>query len=304
MSAPPSLLVDCRAALGEGLTWAARQQAWMWTDIEGARLWRHHPASGRTQSWRLPDRAGTFVVCRSGRVLLGLAKQLAWGTLDDAADAVACEPIVDVEPEQPTTRVNDGRTDRDGNFVFGTMDEAPGHPATAHLYQFSMRRGLRRLNVGTVGITNSIAFSPDGGTMYFCDSMTRRILCGEYDADAARVEGIRPFVVLAPEHGMPDGSIVDADGALWNAQWGGSAVRRYALDGTLLATSEVPAAHVTCPAFGGPSLDVLCTTTARIDIDAAWLDAHPETGGVFCIDAHDAKGIAEAEFADSPKPSA
>lgn len=284
--------------LGEGLVWDVRRGVWMWTDIAGKRLWEHDHATGTTRSWPLADRVGSFAVCKSGRLLLAFTKGLSWGTINESSGTIDCEPIVAVEPEQQLTRANDGRTDREGNFVFGTMNEAPGHAPIGHLYQFSLRYGLRRLNVGTVGITNSICFSPDGGTMYFCDSETRRIMCGNYDAAAARVERIRPFVELVPGQGVPDGSVVDADGTLWNAQWGGFAVRRYAPDGMLLASSSVPARQVTCPAFGGANLDVLCTTSACIDLPEDQLAAYPETGGVFIVDSHGAKGIADAVFAD------
>lgn len=263
MPTASSLLVDCRATLGECLVWSVRQQVWYWTDIERAHLWRHVPSTGSTRSWTLPDRCGSFALCQSGRVLLGLAKGLAWARIDDDAKAATCVPIVDVEPEQPTTRINDGRTDRDGHFVFGTMNESAGHSAIGHIYQFSVRHGLRRLDLDPVGIANSICFSPDGSTMYFCDLVARRIMQADYDAGAARVSHVRLFVDLPREQGMPDGSIVDRSGALWNAEWGGAAVRRYTANGVLMATSNVPADHVTCPAFGGPQLDELCVTTAR-----------------------------------------
>lgn len=298
MTTPSTLLADSRCTLGEGLVWDAVAQAWLWTDIEGARIWRHDPATGATTSWRLPDRAGAFVVCRSGQLLVGLAKGLTWGTLDGSAESIDCATIVEVEAGEPTTRINDGRTDRDGNFVFGTMSEAPGHPATGHLYQFSRAHGLRQLPVGAVGIANSICFSPDGATIYFCDSMTRRIMRGGYEAAEARVHDIRPFVTIDAASGMPDGSVVDADGTLWNAQWGGAVVRRYDPDGALMATSDVPARHVTCPAFGGPNLDILCATTARQDVPAEWLEQHPQTGGVYRVDAHGAKGLADPLFED------
>jgi len=298
MSTPSTLLADCRCTLGEGLLWDARAQAWLWTDIEGARMWRHDPATGATTSWRLPDRTGSFAICQSGQLLLGLSKGLAWGALDGSADAVDYTPIIPVEDDNPTTRINDGRTDRDGNFVFGTMSEAPGHPPTGHIYQFSQQHGLRRLPVGPVGIANSICFSADGATIYFCDSMTGRIMRGGYEAADARVHDIEPFVTVDPADGMPDGSVVDAEGTLWNAQWGGGVVRRYDPDGGLMAASDVPAQHVTCPAFGGPNLDILCATTARQGVTAETLEHQPHTGGVYRIAAHGATGFADRFFED------
>ena len=91
---------------------------------------------------------------------------------------------------------------------------------------------------------------------------------------------------------------VDADGTLWNAQWGGAVVRRYSPQGALLSESVVPVDHVTCPAFGGPELRQLCTTTARMDVPAERLARQPETGGVFEVDAHGATGLIDPLFDD------
>jgi sugar lactone lactonase YvrE len=298
MSRAATLTVDCRAVLGEGLTWHVATQAWLWTDIQSQRLWRHQPHSGLTESCELRDRVGAFVVARSGRLLLAFAKRLAWASIDWHSGAVSYTPILPIEADVPSTRSNDGRTDRAGNFVFGTMNEAPGHAPVGHIYQFSKQHGLRCLQVGTLGIANSICFSPDGTRMYFADSMTRRILQCDYDAQSASVADIRQFVALAPDQGLPDGSTVDAEGAVWNAQWGGAAVRRYSVEGELLSESPLPVAHVTCPAFGGAALDVLCATTARMDVAAERLAKQPETGGLFRVDALGARGIAEREFED------
>lgn len=293
-----TLSVDCRAVLGEGLTWHVATQAWLWTDIQSQRLWRHQPHTGLTESCEVRDRVGAFVVARSGRFLLAFAKSLEWASIDWETGSVSYTPILPIETDLPSTRSNDGRTDRSGNFVFGTMNEAPGHAPIGHIYQFSKYRGLRRLPVGSLGIANSICFSPDGTTMYFSDSMTRRILQCDYDAQSASVANIRQFVALAPDQGLPDGSIVDADGAVWNAQWGGAAVRRYSASGMVLSESPLPVAHVTCPAFGGAALDVLCATTARMDVPTERLTQQPETGGLFRIDAQGVRGLAERAFED------
>jgi L-arabinonolactonase len=298
MTNAAALVVDCRATLGEGLMWHAATQSWLWSDIEGARLWRHHPASGAVQSCSVRDRVGAFTVGRSGRFLLAFAKSLEWADIDWDNGQASYVPIAALEADQPTTRSNDGRTDRQGHFVFGTMNEAEGHAAIGHLYQYSTRHGLRRLDVGRVGIANSICFSPDGVTMYFCDSMQGCITACDYDAARAAVSNLRVLVTLAPGHGMPDGSVVDAGGSIWNAQWGGAAVRRYSPDGELLATSPVPVDHVTCPAFGGPNMDVLCVTTARMLVPESRLATQPETGGLFRVNGHGAKGIADVEFDD------
>lgn len=298
MTHAASLVVDCRAVLGEGLMWHAPTQSWLWSDIEGARLWRHHPVSDAVESCQVRDRVGAFTVARSGRLLIAFAKSLEWAEIDWSSGRASYDPIAAVEADLPTTRSNDGRTDRAGNFVFGTMNEADGHAPIGHLYQYSTRHGLRRLDVGEVGIANSICFSPDGRTMYFCDSMQGCITACDYDAERAAVSRRRVLVTLSPGHGMPDGSVVDAAGTIWNAQWGGGAVRRYSPEGNLIATSPVPVDHVTCPAFGGPGLRLLCVTTARMLVPELRLAAQPETGGLFQVNAHGAAGIDDTPFDD------
>jgi L-arabinonolactonase len=233
-------------------------------------------------------------------VLLGLAKGLAFADVDahTGPSALPVTRIVPVEPEEPRTRTNDGRTDRDGRFVFGTMNEADGHvDRLGHVYQFSLAQGLRRLNIDGVSIANSICFSPDGRTMYFTDSIDGTIRQADYDSAAARVSRVRPFVRAEDAGGMPDGSVVDAEGALWNAVWGGGRVRRYLPDGTFDREVIVAAPNTTCPAFGGPALTDLYVTSSRLEMDAAALARFPHAGGVFQA-ATGIRGLADPAFDD------
>jgi L-arabinonolactonase len=292
-----TLFVDCRCFLGEGIVWWPRHGALLWTDIERSQLWIHDAAG--TRHWPLPSRLGSLAPCRSGALLLGLESELMRAEIDLSSDAAPrLTRLLAVEADLPSTRVNDGRTDRSGNFVFGTMNQADGHPPLGSFYQWSARFGLRRLDLPKVGIANSICFSPDGKTMYFCDSPRRQIMACRYDADAAAVADFRPFVTLESTDGQPDGSIVDAEGCLWNAVWGAGAVRRYRPDGTLDREIGVPATNPTCPVFGGAALDELCVTTARQDMSDAELARVPDAGSVYRARIADVRGLLDAEFAD------
>ena len=288
------LAVDSRCTLGEGILWWRAPGALFWTDIQESRLWMHVPPC-ETRSWTLPDRLGSMAICRSGRLLLGLAKELAFAALDESRQHLAVTPIAGVEAEHTATRINDGRTDRAGNFVFGTMDESEAAPG-GHFYQYSSTRGLRRLNLPGITIANSICFSPDGRTMYFCDSPQRRIMQCDYDAVEARAANVRPFVDFAPHQGLPDGSVVDADGCLWNAEWSAGMVRRYTPGGRIDREVAVPAKNPTCVCFGGPSLDELYVTSARQQMTPEELSAVPHAGGVYMA-LPGVRGIADAEFA-------
>jgi L-arabinonolactonase len=291
-----TLFVDCRCFLGEGIVWWGAHRALLWTDIERSRLWLHDADGDR--SWALPSRLGSLAPCASGALLLALEGGLARAEIDRAGDRPPrLVPLADVEPDLPSTRVNDGRTDRSGNFVFGTMNQADGHPPAGSFYQWSGRHGLRRLALPKAGIANSICFSPDGATMYFCDSPRGQIMACAYDADAASVANIRTFASLAPAEGKPDGSIVDADGCLWNAAWGAGTVRRYRPDGALDLEVSVPAKNPTCPVFGGDGLTELYITTARQDMSDEELARTPEAGGVYRAAIAGVAGLPDALFA-------
>ena len=293
-----TLLVDSQCTLGEGILWDSRRDALLWTDIERATLWLHHTDDGSTRTWRLPDRLGSLALCDSGKLLLALAKGLFLADIDRPDAELAVTLLVPLEADLPSTRTNDGRTDRAGNFVFGTLNEQPDRSPIGSFYQYSKRHGLRRLALGGVAIPNSICFSPDGRTMYYCDSLSGRILQCRYDAEPAEVSDVRPFAEFGAGRGLPDGSIVDADGCLWNAEWGAAMVRRYTPAGTLDREIAVPAKNPTCPAFGGRDLTELYVTSARQEMTPEELAAMPDAGGVYAA-RPGVRGLPEARFPDA-----
>ena len=105
-----TLALDLRCTLGEGVTWNAQGQCWLWTDIEGSCLYRWAGNEQPPRRYELADRLGSFAPALSGRILLGLAKGLAWGEFSPGGLAVT--PLVSVDAAEPRTRINDGRTDR------------------------------------------------------------------------------------------------------------------------------------------------------------------------------------------------
>jgi sugar lactone lactonase YvrE len=133
--------------------------------------------------------------------------------------------------------------------------------------------------------------------MYFADTPTKVIRAFDYDPDTGDLSGERTFTVVQGP-GSPDGSTVDADGCLWNAEWGGGRVVRYTPDGRVDRAVILPCAQVTCCAFGGARLDRLFITTARTGLDAEALAREPHAGALFAIDA----GV--TGLADMPFPAA
>jgi L-arabinonolactonase len=278
------IVVDCANTLGECILWCERSQRVWWTDILGATLYTHHPASGSTATWTMPERLSSFALTDdTDRLLLGLASRLAF--FDLVTGTVT--PLIDVEAGL-TTRLNDGRCDRQGNFVFGTFNEAEPRLPIGSFYRLKAD-GLRleRLELDSVAIANSICFSPDGTTMYYCDSPTREIRCCDYptlanDRVFAQVQG----------PGEPDGSCIDADGCLWNAQWGAAKVVCYRPDGQIDCVVDMPALQPSCVAFGGVGLRQLYCSSARIGLAAPG----PADGAVLAYAFDDVAGLPESRF--------
>jgi L-arabinonolactonase len=271
------LVVDCRNILGECVLWDGAAQRLRWTDIEGKALWTLDPASGDARPTAMPDRVGSFALAGGGRLLLALARGLAF--FDPLSGGTS--PIAEVEAHLPQTRLNDGRCDREGRFVFGGFDEKGRQPVSA-VYQLDEHGRVRTL-LSNVAVANSICFSLDGRTMYFADTPQRLILAFDYDSAAARLTNERIFADLHGEPGSADGSVIDADGCLWNAQVRGGRIVRYRPDGWVDRVVEVPVPGVTCVGFGGPALDILYATTMRRGMSADDLARLPEAGGLFAV---------------------
>ncbi|WP_271409147.1 SMP-30/gluconolactonase/LRE family protein [Pseudomonas sp. Q1-7] len=293
--APMEVELDAGNILGEGILWCDRTQTLSWTDIQRATLFRLRPGGGVLQQWHLPERLASLALCEDeGWLLLALASRLAFFRLSDGA----LRTLHEIEPGLPT-RCNDGACDRQGRFVFGTLHEPSAGPRQplGGFWRLHTDLSLERLPLLPVAIANSLAFSPDGTILYYCDSPSRQIHCCPYGETLGPP---RLFADLGAVPGVPDGSCVDADGHLWNAQWGLGRVVRYAPDGAAQGIWPVPALQPTRPAFGGPLLDMLYLTSAREGRSITELAKDPLAGSLFRCQPG-VRGLPEPRFAGTPE---
>ncbi|MDN2565517.1 SMP-30/gluconolactonase/LRE family protein [Aquibium sp. A9E412] len=284
------LALDCRNAHGEGILWNPADGRVWWTDIDGRRLWWLDPEAGRSDSIAMPDRVCCFAPRATGGFVLALADRFA--LFDPATEAL--ETVAPFEPENPDTRLNDGRTDRQGRFVAGGMNEVTG-AASSSVVRLDPDGTVTTLIAG-VACANSTCFSADGRTMFFADSPQRTIRAYHYDPATGALGGARLFADLRSEAGVPDGACVDAEGGVWSAAWQGRRVVRIAPDGRIDAEIAVPVERPTCCAFGGAGLDTLFITTSRQGASAAQIAAEPLSGSLFAC-RPGVRGLADAPFA-------
>lgn len=285
--------LDERHELGECVLWCERTGRLLWTDIPAATLWSYSPATGRSISWRMPERLCCFALTDSDDcLLLGLASSLASFRFSTGE----LRHIVEVEAELPATRLNDGRCDRQGRFVFGMFNQEDGlKRALGGFYRLNTDLSLERLPLAPAAIANSICFSPDGRRMYYADSVTREIRYCDYDPHSGAIGASRVFVAADAAPGEPDGSCIDAEGCLWSTRWGAGQVMRFTPDGRLDRVLALAAPQPSCPAFGGPGLSTLYLSSAWLGMTAGDRLAAPLSGAMFHHEL-DVQGLPESRF--------
>ncbi|RAK60941.1 SMP-30/gluconolactonase/LRE family protein [Phenylobacterium hankyongense] len=266
--------------LGEGPVWSAREGRLYWFDIKGRRLSWYEPASGAGGTFELPLRASAAAPREAGGLIVATEKGLA--IVDPDAGTIA---IVQPHDLGDGFRTNDGKIDLDGRFWWSTMDDNGGERAGS---VFRTEPGGRTDRVlSGIHIPNTISVSPDGSLLYMADSKRQTIFTHRTD-DLSQVT---EFAHTRGEPHTPDGSAVDAEGYLWNAQWGGWRVVRYAPDGSIDRIVPMPVEQPTSLAFGGPDLSTLYVTSARDDLSPEALARQPLAGSLFAFEPG-VKGLA------------
>lgn len=264
--------------LGESPVWSVREQALYWVDIRAPAVHRLDPADGAVTTTRLPAMVGSIGLRRAPGSLLA-AMQNGFHTLDVASGALAA--VHDPEHHLPENRFNDGRSDRRGRYWSGTMGIKP-QGATGALYRLDPDHRCALVRDG-ITVPNSICWSPDDRVMYFADTPHALILAFPFDSDDGAMGEGRVFADLRGGKGRPDGSTVDAEGCLWNAEYGGGRVVRYRPDGQVDRAIALPVSQITSCAFGGRGLDTLYITTARQNLTPERLAAEPLAGALFAV---------------------
>lgn len=298
----PTLLLDAKAALGEGPSWDAARQLLYWLDIYAGNLHIYNPATGEDRVHALGQVVGCAAPTRSGRIILAVRQGLATLNLftDKHSESFLTAPTLEflAQPELhlPGNRFNDGKCGPDGRFLFGSMEQAEENN-TGSFYSYSPDGTLKTL-LTDIGISNGLTWSPDRKTLYYIDTPTHNIMAYDYDLASGAIANGRVAVRVPDEFGWPDGMTSDARGRLWVALWGGAAITVWQPGtGQLLERIPLPAKNVSACAFGGPNGTQLYVTSARKGLDDATLTAHPLTGGLFRLET-DVEGTPTFPFDD------
>jgi sugar lactone lactonase YvrE len=288
---PFTCVLDVKASLGECALWSVDDQALWWVDINAPALNRFDPKTATNTSIAMPDAIGCFAFRpRDGGFVLAMRSGIWFADRHGRPTRRIAEP-----PFEPAHhRFNDGRCDRQGRFYAGTMNEQRDAPSGA-LFRLDADLSFTRV-LDSMTISNGLAWSPDGRTMYHADTPTRAINAFDYDTTTGTPRHPRVFARFSAEGDRPDGCTVDSEGCYWSAFYRGGKVVRIAPDGRLLAEYPVPAMCPTMCALGGPDLRTLFVTSARQQRSDEELAELPQSGGIFAMRV-DVPGVAEPSFA-------
>lgn len=277
--------------LGEGVLWDPPSGLLYWVDAYGRVFYRLDPESGRHEEFPTSSAIGCVAIRENGSPILALEDGLYFYDPDTRAETPAPTPRIDV----PGLRYNDGKVDRQGRLILGTVHRPMPAPEefSGWICRVDPDFTMTELQ-GGIGNCNGPAFSPDGRIFYVADSGRYAIYAYDYDIGTGGVSNRRVFVDTQPLGSKPDGATVDADGCLWVAMMDIGRIVRFAPDGRLDGLVEVPVKFPSNVAFGGARLDTLYLTS--ISVAGRFRDETEHAGGLFAITGLGAQGLPERRF--------
>lgn len=271
------VVVPAENLLGECPLWCERTRRVYWVDGRAPAFHVLDTATGAHTAHALPETTGSICLTEEGSLLVAMVS----GVYRLSSDGKVGARVAVAEPNHPANRFNDGRCDRAGRFFTGTMNDKERIP-TGVLWRLGPGGDFNAV-ADDIIVPNSLAFSPDNRRMYLADTYRHVIHVFDYDMDSGHLANRRLFADRVGQTGRPDGSAIDADGCLWNAEYAGSRVVRYTPDGKVDRVIDMPVTQPSCCAFGGARFDELYITSARQRLSPEQLATQPLAGALFVV---------------------
>jgi sugar lactone lactonase YvrE len=280
------------AIVGESPVWCPRENVVHWVDITGQKIHRFHPATGKNDTFHLPQPVTALAMRAQGGLVLSLKKDFALFDLETQKLTYLGDP----ETDKPDNRFNDAKCDRQGRFWAGTMGNVHWDAPSGALYRLDAD-GAISCHQQNVVCANGMGWSPDNRTMYFTESFRYAIYAYDFDAASGSISNRRVFAsVDRSSGGFPDGLTVDADGYVWSVHNAIGRVVRYTPSGEIERAIELPVPRPCGCIFGGEKLDTLYVTTARETLTPAQIEKYPLSGSLFAA-RPGVRGLPEPQFA-------
>ncbi len=302
MSIKIECILECENHLGEGPVWDVEEGRLYWVDGTGPRvgkpaMWRLNPKAGKVENWRLEKDIGAFALRKDGGAVMALNDGFYFFDFETGQ----AELIAEIDADQPRTRLNDGKCDRRGRFFAGGMDDKE-ELKICGLWRLDPDLSMTKVEEGII-CTNGPCWSPDNRTFYLADTFQQEFWAYDYDIETGNLSNKRVFATTSEDQGVADGSTVDEEGFMWNAQVIGGELIRYAPNGSVDRRIGMPVKNITSVMFGGDNLDVLYVTSmARVkhpavhDLFTAEVKPQFLAGSLFTVTGLGVRGLPEPRF--------
>jgi sugar lactone lactonase YvrE len=263
-------------ALGEGPIYDDRRDALWYCDIVARAIHRINLADGAERKWDFPSEVGSIGMTDKGRLVVALRHEVGIFDPDDGSFRRLATIEADTDRE---TRLNDGKVGPDGAFWVGTMDDRglPEREPLGSLYRVDGKGNVER-KIPDLRVSNGLAFSPDGKTMFHSDSSGKWIDRWSFDAKTGVITNRTRIAEPDDATGRPDGGATDAEGFYWSAGVSAARLNRFSPEGKLVESVPVPVAAPTMPCFGGRDLKRLFVTSLKTGRSPELLARYPLTG--------------------------
>jgi len=263
-----------QTSLGEGPVWDPRSQALHFVNIKTDELLSFRE-KGRSRIRTVFGGLSAVFLTDTQRLLCATTRGLVLAEYRGSSPRV----LTPIESVRPGNRTNDGKVDPMGRVWIGTMDDREDQ-FTGALYRIDQDLTVSRVLDG-IGVSNGLDWSPDGTVFYYTDSKRQVIWRFPFHMESGTLGRREVFATVPKEHGAPDGLAVDAEGYIWSVHWDGWRITRYDPEGAIERIVWLPVPRVTSLCFGGPHLDTLYITSARIGLTNEELLEAPLSGALF-----------------------
>jgi len=288
MSADNIKIWDDRAChVGEGpVSIGKNNEDVLWVDIYNNNVHYRNLATGATSTYTMKEHTSFVIPCIDGSHILGTANGPVRRVKDGTVTPLPTRIDADGREALFPLRWNDAKVAPDGHLFLGTMPyDWESNRQSCALYRLDKSgESLTRVLDG-VWLSNGLAWSADGKTMFYIDTLAKSIDSFDYHDGELSNRKVR-WSVTEDSQGLPDGMCIDAEDGLWVAFWNGSCLRRFDRDFNITDTLEMPVPMVTSAAFAGPNFEFLIITSAHdgaAKAEADWGKTfiyRPKIGGV------------------------
>jgi sugar lactone lactonase YvrE len=281
-------LIDFNLEIGESPVWDVRRGVLWFVDILAPAVLCLEPLTRKVSAFAMPAAVGSVSLAFDTRLVVALRTGVH--LFDPGSGELAF--LVHPEPDRAMNRLNDGKVGPDGCFWIGSMhDSVPRAPSGA-LYRVAPTGESLRVLDG-IKVSNGLAWSPNGRTMYHADSRGSYINAFDFDVATGSPSNARALITLTEEQGLPDGAAVDNLGFYWSAGVTAGKLNKISPQGVLVESVELPVSAPTMPCFGGHDGGTIFVTSLASD-----RSGRHEQGTLISFET-DAVGVPVARFGDA-----